>query len=92
MSRLPFHSLSLLAATAAVALFLAAPSMAAEDAVTIPAPAIDAAPAGGIQTAVLAGGCFWRSVGFAGNRGLGSIVDGDGVDGGIAQSRGIPHI
>jgi peptide-methionine (S)-S-oxide reductase len=59
MSRLPFHSLSLLAATAAVALFLAAPSMAAEDAVTIPAPAIDAAPAGGIQTAVLAGGCFW---------------------------------
>ena len=59
MSRPPFQSLSLLAATAAVALFLAAPSMAAEDAVTIPTPAVDATPASGIQTAVLAGGCFW---------------------------------
>ena len=33
---------------------------AAETAVVIPAPAVDAAPtAGGLQTAVLAGGCFW---------------------------------
>ena len=41
--------------------FAASGAQAAESAVTIPAPAIDvAAPAsGGLQTAVLAGGCFW---------------------------------
>ncbi|MEY9567010.1 hypothetical protein ABH978_002849 [Bradyrhizobium ottawaense] len=54
---------SLLAATTALslafALAFAAPSRAAEDAVVIPAPAMDAAPASGIQTAVIAGGCFW---------------------------------
>jgi peptide-methionine (S)-S-oxide reductase len=59
MSRPAFHSLALLAATAALALAFAMPSQAAEDAVVIPAPAMDAAPAGGIQTAVVAGGCFW---------------------------------
>jgi peptide-methionine (S)-S-oxide reductase len=32
---------------------------AAEQAVVIPTPAADAVPAGGLQTAVLAGGCFW---------------------------------
>ena len=32
---------------------------AAEQAVVIPAPAADAVPAGGLQGAVLAGGCFW---------------------------------
>ncbi|MDA9436673.1 peptide-methionine (S)-S-oxide reductase MsrA [Bradyrhizobium sp. CCBAU 51627] len=51
--------LSLLAATAALSLGFAAPALAAEDAVVIPAPAVDAAPASGIQTAVVAGGCFW---------------------------------
>lgn len=51
--------LSLLAATAALTLAFAAPTRAAEDAVVIPAPAMDAAPASGIQTAVVAGGCFW---------------------------------
>ncbi len=51
--------LSLLAATAALTLGFAAPSRAAEEAVVIPAPAIDAAPATGTQTAVIAGGCFW---------------------------------
>lgn len=54
---------SLLAATIALslvfALAFAAPSWAAEDAVVIPAPAMDAAPASAIQTAVIAGGCFW---------------------------------
>ncbi|GMO11454.1 MULTISPECIES: peptide-methionine (S)-S-oxide reductase MsrA [Bradyrhizobium] len=54
---------SLLAATTALsltfALAFAAPSRAAEDAVVIPAPAMDAAPASGMQTAVIAGGCFW---------------------------------
>lgn len=59
MRRTPFHRLSLLAATAALALGFAAPSRAAEEAVVIPAPAMDAAPASGIQTAVVAGGCFW---------------------------------
>lgn len=51
--------LSLLAATTALTLAFAAPTWAAEDAVVIPAPAMDAAPASGIQTAVVAGGCFW---------------------------------
>jgi len=51
--------LSLLAATTALTLAFAAPTRAAEDAVVIPAPAVDAAPASGIQTAVIAGGCFW---------------------------------
>lgn len=51
--------LSLLAATTALTLAFAAPAPAAEDAVVIPAPAMDAAPASGIQTAVIAGGCFW---------------------------------
>src|SRR5947208_15567475 len=51
--------LTLLAATTALTLAFAAPSRAAEDAVVIPAPAMDAAPASGIQTAVIAGGCFW---------------------------------
>lgn len=49
----------LLAATTALTLAFTMPSRAAEDAVVIPAPAVDAAPASGIQTAVLAGGCFW---------------------------------
>src|SRR6516165_7205885 len=58
MSRPAFHPLALLA-TAALALAFAAPSRAAEDAVVIPAPIVDAAPASGVQTAVVAGGCFW---------------------------------
>jgi len=51
--------LSLLAATTALTLAFAVPSRAAEDAVIIPAPAADAQSASGIQTAVIAGGCFW---------------------------------
>lgn len=48
-------------ALAAAGLFLVAPGIgaAAEHAVTIPAPARDIAGATGMQTAVLAGGCFW---------------------------------
>jgi peptide-methionine (S)-S-oxide reductase len=38
---------------------LATPSRAAEDAVVIPPPALDAPASDGLQTAVLAGGCFW---------------------------------
>ena len=50
---------SLCAAALAMAAFAISPSRAAEDAVIIPAPATDVAPASGIQTAVIAGGCFW---------------------------------
>jgi peptide-methionine (S)-S-oxide reductase len=59
MRRPALRPLPLLAATAALALTFAAPSMAAEDAVVIPAPAVDPAAASGVQTAVVAGGCFW---------------------------------
>ena len=43
----------------AITAFMVAPALAAEDAVIIPAPAADVRAASGIQTAVLAGGCFW---------------------------------
>src|SRR6516162_9593043 len=62
MSRSPFSRLSLFAVAVgavAVTAFTVTHSRAAEDAVVIPAPAVDAAPANGIQTTVLAGGCFW---------------------------------
>jgi peptide-methionine (S)-S-oxide reductase len=61
MRRHPLSRLSLCAAIGALALtaFAAAPSRAAEDAVIIPPPAVDARASDGIQTAVIAGGCFW---------------------------------
>jgi peptide-methionine (S)-S-oxide reductase len=43
----------------AIAAFIAVPTRAAEEAVVIPAPTADAASADGLQTAVVAGGCFW---------------------------------
>ncbi|MFD9899878.1 peptide-methionine (S)-S-oxide reductase MsrA [Mesorhizobium sp. UC22_110] len=46
-----------LAATALT--FLQGPTSAAEEAVKIPPPAVDAKPAAGLQKAVFAGGCFW---------------------------------
>ncbi len=52
-------SLSAAAVGALVLSFASAPLQAAEDAVIIPAPAIDARSADGLQTAVIAGGCFW---------------------------------
>src|SRR6202035_733262 len=63
MSRSQFSRLSLCAAAIgalAIAAFAVAPSRAAEDAVIIPAPAADVQGADGVQTAVLAGGCFRR--------------------------------
>src|SRR3954449_12146114 len=56
-----FSPLSLCAVIGALAITVlaAAPSRAAEDAVIIPPPAIDAPASGGVQTAVIAGGCFW---------------------------------
>jgi peptide-methionine (S)-S-oxide reductase len=62
MPRRPFSRLSLCAAAVgamAITTFMVAPSRAAEDAVVIPAPAVDAQTSDGIQTAVVAGGCFW---------------------------------
>jgi peptide-methionine (S)-S-oxide reductase len=62
MSRTQLSRLSLCAAAfgaLAIAAFVVAPSRAAEDAVVIPAPAADAVPSDGIQTVVVAGGCFW---------------------------------
>jgi peptide-methionine (S)-S-oxide reductase len=62
MSRHAFHRLSLCAAAIgalAISTLLVAPSRASEDAVVIPAPAVDAQASDGIQTAVIAGGCFW---------------------------------
>src|SRR4030088_1068258 len=62
MSRSQFSRLSLCAAAIgalAITAFAATPSRAAEEAVIIPPPATDVAPASDIQTAVIAGGCFW---------------------------------
>jgi peptide-methionine (S)-S-oxide reductase len=43
----------------AISAFMAVPSRAAEDAVVIPAPKADVSSSDGLQTAVVAGGCFW---------------------------------
>jgi peptide-methionine (S)-S-oxide reductase len=43
----------------AIAAFISVPSLAAEDAVVIPAPSTDMQASDGVQTAVVAGGCFW---------------------------------
>jgi peptide-methionine (S)-S-oxide reductase len=61
MSRRPFSRLSLCAAACVLAItaLALAPSRAAEDAVVIPAPAADLLASDGIQTVVVAGGCFW---------------------------------
>ena len=62
MSPRQFSRLSLCAAAIgalAIAVFAVAPSRASEEAVIIPAPTTDVKAADGIQTAVIAGGCFW---------------------------------
>src|ERR1700676_556049 len=62
MRRAPFSRLSLCAAAIgalAISTFQVAPSRASEQAVIIPAPALDAPASGGIQTVVIDGGCFW---------------------------------
>jgi peptide-methionine (S)-S-oxide reductase len=79
MRRTLFSRLSLCAAAGALAIaaFAAAPSRAAEEAVVIPPPAMDAASADGLQTAVLAGGCFWGVQGvFQHTAGVASAVSG----------------
>ncbi len=62
MSPRQFSRLSLCAAAIgalALAAFAISPSRASEEAVIIPAPTTDVKAADGIQTAVIAGGCFW---------------------------------
>jgi peptide-methionine (S)-S-oxide reductase len=61
MRRPSLSRLSMCAAAGALAIstLLIAPTLASEDAVIIPAPAMDAKTSDGIQTAVIAGGCFW---------------------------------
>ena len=57
VSRVSLYTAAL--AALAIGVLSAAPSRAAEDAVVIPAPAQDIQASDAIQTAVLAGGCFW---------------------------------
>ena len=62
MSRSQFSRLSLCAAAIgalAITALAVSPLRAAEDAVTIPAAAVDVTASDGVQTAVIAGGCFW---------------------------------
>jgi peptide-methionine (S)-S-oxide reductase len=61
MNRIPFRRTALAFAVAGVMVLgqLASPSFAAEEAFIIPPPAADVAPADGLKTFVLAGGCFW---------------------------------
>ena len=80
MRRSQFSRLSLCAAAIgalAIAAFAVAPLRAAEDAVVIPPPAADVAPADGLQTVVVAGGCFWGVQGvFQHTSGIASAVSG----------------
>lgn len=72
-------SLTALAMTAlAGAAFLAyGPVHAAEDAVVIPAPAMDEPAGDGLETAVIAGGCFWGVQGvFQHTAGVANAVSG----------------
>ncbi|MGH9811057.1 MAG: peptide-methionine (S)-S-oxide reductase MsrA [Terriglobia bacterium] len=80
MFRRPSSRLSLCAAAVgalAISAFAVLPSLAAEDAVVIPAPAVDAPPSDSVQTAVLSGGCFWGVQGvFQHTAGVVSAVSG----------------
>lgn len=77
LSRRPV--LAALAVIAGAGLWHVAPSLAAESAVVIPAPAEDAppTPGAGSETAVIAGGCFWGVQGvFQHVKGVTSAVSG----------------
>jgi peptide-methionine (S)-S-oxide reductase len=80
MTRSSFSRLSLCAAAIgalAITAFNVLPSRAAEDAVVIPPPAMDAQPSSGVQTTVLSGGCFWGVQGvFQHTAGVISAVSG----------------
>jgi len=80
MRRSQLSRLSLCAAAIgalAIAAFAVAPLRAAEDAVVVPPPAADVPPSDGLQTAVIAGGCFWGVQGvFQHTSGVASAVSG----------------
>jgi peptide-methionine (S)-S-oxide reductase len=62
MARTRLTSIAILVASLFVVLFASSSGLvrAAEPAVSLPAPSLDSKPAGeGLQTVVLAGGCFW---------------------------------
>ena len=75
LSRLSIHAAAI--GLLAISAINVAPSFAAEDAVVIPPPAVDVQSASGVQTAVLAGGCFWGVQGvFQHTRGVVNAVSG----------------
>ena len=75
LNRLPFYAAAI--GALALAAFASTPSRAAEGAVVIPPPAMDAPPSDGIQTVVLSGGCFWGVQGvFQHTAGVVSAVSG----------------
>lgn len=83
----------LLAASAAIGIALGALALPAnaEKAVPIPAPAKDVPAGGGLQTAVLAGGCFWGMEGvFEHVRGVKSVTA--GYAGGTAATATYPQV
>ncbi|MGC2778038.1 MAG: peptide-methionine (S)-S-oxide reductase MsrA [Bradyrhizobium sp.] len=68
---------ALIGAFAGAALLAIGPLRAAEDAVVIPPPAADEPPSGGLETAVVAGGCFWGVQGvYQHTRGVVNAVSG----------------
>ncbi len=75
LRRLPLYAAAL--GALAIGAFAAMPSRAAENAVIIPPPAVDAPQADGVQTVVLSGGCFWGVQGvFQHTAGVVSAVSG----------------
>jgi peptide-methionine (S)-S-oxide reductase len=75
LSRLPFYAAAI--GALAIAAFASMPSRAAENAIVIPPPAMDAPSSDGIQTVVLSGGCFWGVQGvFQHTAGVVSAVSG----------------
>jgi peptide-methionine (S)-S-oxide reductase len=78
MDRKPVRQTVALASAALLALvWYVAPGIAAEDAVVIPPPVSDVAPADGQKTFVLAGGCFWGVQGvYQHTRGVTRAVSG----------------
>jgi peptide-methionine (S)-S-oxide reductase len=80
MRRSHLSRLSLCAAAVgalAIAAFAVAPSRAAEDPVVIPPPTADVPPSESLQTAVVAGGCFWGVQGvFQHTAGVASAMSG----------------
>ena len=80
MTRRPLDRFPIYAAAIgllAIAAINVAPSLAAEEAVVIPPPTVAVENANGLQTAVLAGGCFWGVQGvFQHTKGVVNAVSG----------------